>query len=190
MTINLNYVTDKIKDLKRSINSAIYGKWDIVDNESKETICSYDTFFGFEFSSSSTLPSYPIQNGSFRNYNKVNNPNNLRVSIAVSGNKSVLKTAIELLSKYNEGTQLVDVVTPFKTFISYNLTNMNYELKSGEAVSRLTIEFDIYEIRQSTVAFSNVSSPNFSNNVNGGKVQGQEIQNQSLIKNIFNKLIG
>ncbi len=176
----MDYINDKFTDLRRLINNGIYGDWNIYRTEDKikKSICNFTTFLSLSFESSSELPSYTIQSGSFRNYNKINNPNSIKISLAVDGNKNKLKNTIDTLEYYNSSIDLIDIETPYKVFIGYNLYNLSYSITS---ISMLIVEFDTKEIKQSSILFKTVANTNYSPTVKTGKQQLQEGKNNSSI---------
>lgn len=178
-----NWVNDKVKKLKRKANDFLTGQWTVRTNEGKKDICEFDTILGYDFKSSSELPSYPIQQGSFENYNKIQNPNKANITLAISGNKTELRKNLLKLEFFNEETDLVDLILPFKSFIGYNLCNLSHSLKEGEAMSMLAVNFDLVEIRQATISFKKTKA-NYKGTTNTGKTNPQQ-PNQSLLKGLF-----
>lgn len=178
-----NWVNDKVKKLKKKANNFITGQWTIRTHEGKRDICDFDTILGYDFKSSSELPSYPIQQGSFENYNKIQNPNKANITLAISGNKSQIRENLLKLEFFNESVDLVDLILPFKAFIGYNLCNLSHSLHEGEAMSMLVVNFDLVEIRQSTISFKKTKA-NYKGTTNTGKTNPQK-PNQSLLKGLF-----
>lgn len=178
-----NWVNDKVKKLKRKVNNFLTGDWTVRTNLGKKDICEFDTLLSYDYQSSSDLPSYPIQQGSFENYNKIQNPNKANVSLAISGNKTEIRKNLIKLESFNESVDLVDLILPFKSFIGYNLCNLSHSLHEGEGISMLVVNFDLFEIRQAEIKFKKTKA-NYKGTQNTGKTNPQQ-PNQSLLKGLF-----
>lgn len=170
--------------LKRKINNAISGQWTVRDNRTKKDICTFDTLLSYDFKADSNLPTYPIQSGSFENYNKTFNPNVAKVSLAISGSKKDIHKELIKIEDYNETTRLVDLILPYRYFIGYNLHNLSHYKSEGDAVGMLVVSFDLVEIRQVVVNFAYTTSDNKTTK-NNGKVNTQQGKSTSILKKVF-----
>lgn len=185
--MDVNIIQNKLTSLKRSVNNYLYGQWTVRDNSTKKDIIEFDTILSYTFESSSDLPSYPLQNGSFSNYNKIINPDRAKIKMAVSGNKTFISKQLKTLESYNNSILLVDLIIPFRDFIGYNLCNLSHGISEGEATSMLIVEFELIEIRQVNVYFKQ-TQPNNKSTEQTGKANPQEVKNQSLLNGSWNKV--
>lgn len=185
--VDVNIIQNKLTSLKKKAVNYLYGQWTVRDNITKKDIIEFDTILSYSFESNSDLPSYPIQNGSFSNYNKITNPDKAKIKMAVSGGRKFLNKQLVALEKYNSSLGLVDLIIPFKDFIGYNLHNLSHGISEGEATSMLIVEFELTEIRQVPVYFKQ-TKPNNKPTEQTGKSNPQEVKKESFLHGVFNKI--
>jgi hypothetical protein len=78
---NLGTLRDNLSDLTKGF----VGRWTIYDSETQKQICYFDSFERFVYLQKNSVVQYPIEQGSFATYNKINNPLNLGVVLTKSG---------------------------------------------------------------------------------------------------------
>lgn len=101
----------------------------------------------------SMVSDFPVERGSFANYNKVLRPKMIRVSYAVNGSNTEKADFLNALEDARDNTTLFDVLTPEKHYHDYTISSFNYS-RSADSGSNLMI-FDIVlnEIRQVQAAY-------------------------------------
>ena len=133
------------------------------------------------------VASYPVEPGGFRNYNKVEEPYEVRVQFAVDGSTAlgsyligpvaavaVRHSVLQAIEAALSVTDLFAVVTPEFIYTSANLVHFDYERKARGAVSMILLEIGVQQIRIApAAAFSNanVAKASGADPVDGGPVQ-------------------
>ena len=150
------------------------------------------------------VSNYPIEEGAFASYNKVQMPFVGKVTYTVGGafspNIGAALGATSILSAIGDLTgasaastflaavdaaanslQLYDLVTPEMTYANVNVTHYDYQRSARNGATMLTVDVWVEEIRQAPApAFSSTQSPNGSNPSSGGTVQTVPVTSESL----------
>lgn len=181
MVIGVNsrvpFVSDLLKYADKTLlNNQIFGDWDIYDSKTQQKICKFDSFLGYEYTDDVEVMNHPIESGSFANYNKVVDPANVSIILAKSGFPFEIREIIEILEKYKDSVDLVNVVTPYKTYTEYNVKSLHYAIREGSSVNLLIVDLVLTEIRQVELGYkttgysaSNVSDGEYADTKDGGK---------------------
>lgn len=172
---NLGTLRDNLSDLTKGF----VGRWTIYDSETQKQICYFDSFERFAYLQKNSIVQYPIEQGSFASYNKLNNPANIGVVLTKSGFNLNLgegvfskEKFIDDLNSYSNGVKKVDIVTPSKTFLSYSIESMSFSNAIEEGSDILIVTLEIKEIRE-LVASQDTIAPfpkttNSFNTIDGG----------------------
>lgn len=170
--------------------TGVFGNWTIIDSESKEEICKFDTFGGYDAKRTSSIPTTNLEKGSFTQYNKINNAGEFKVTLIRSGFPFVLREMLEKLESYQSSTKLVNIELPFKTYLNCNIRDMNHSIKSGQAINQLTVELSLLEIEEVETAYittkTNFISPKKAKNASDSSTTDKG-KNQSLLFKGFGK---
>lgn len=132
-----------------------------------------------DYSKETKVSDFPIERGSFANYNKVELPSAPTVTLCFAGSESDRRAFLEEIDLACKSTDLYDVVTPEKRYIQYSLERYNYQRRSERGATLLIVEISLREIRQVSAQYvvsnrGNVEAPKdagASPTVAGGTVQ-------------------
>lgn len=146
-----------------------------------------DSFGGLEFRQDWAIADFPLEQGAFETYDKVNSPYALRIRLSAGGSEanrtSFLRTAHEL----SDSDDMFDVLTPEKTYTQVNISHLDYRRESRNGAGLITVDLWFLEIRMNAVtAFSDTKQPQGASPVSNGTVQPTEPKpNQSALQSIF-----
>jgi hypothetical protein len=122
--------------------------WAIVYNDVGTKVINPDSFVNFEYVEERKIPNYPVQNGSFSNYNKVALPFDIRLTITCNGNGVMTKEQfLTTLDGMMDTLTLFSIITPDITFPSCNLINVDYRKESTRGATMIIAELSFKEIR-------------------------------------------
>lgn len=141
-----------------------------------------DNFVGIDFRQGWAVADYPVENGGFESYDKVDLPYDARVRFSSGGS---LENRIKLLRQVTaiaETLEFYDVVTPEVIYKSCNVQHYDYRRTSRNGVGLITVEMWLLEIRVAPVRGANVQFPSSSSQVNNGTVQPQDPSNEQSSK--------
>lgn len=149
---------------------------------------SYGTVstFAFAFTRTMSISDFPIEAGAagqgaaFASFNKVWQPANPIVTLAVSGPDSDLKGFLVALDAACISTNLYDVVTPDASYNGYSIESYSYQRTAQRGATMLMVEISLKEILQISPSYTNQSNsiihlpqaPSAANAQNSGLVVG------------------
>ena len=150
-----------------------------------------------DYSKETKVSDFPIEQGSFASYNKVETPASPIVTLCLTGSENNRRTFLEAIDKAVKSTDLYSVVTPEVTYIDYSIERYNYSRRSSKGATLLIVEITLKEIRQVSALYTTsnkgqVDKPKEAGatpQADNGKVQAQTPK-PSTLKSIANKLPG
>lgn len=159
----LNFVDPASADVTGDFGSVGDGSntWGIFD-DSGQSVIDFDTFLGIEYRNSTRISDYPLEQGSFENYNKVNNPFDVVVGLACGGDMVARTTFLSQAADIANSLDLYTIVTPEQTFVSCNVERYDYKRQLHDGVGIVTVNLYFKEIRvnaQSEFTNSPTSAP-------------------------------
>ena len=131
-----------------------------------------------EYTNQSRLSDFPVEKGSFAQYNKVQTPGEVSVTLAFSGTEQDRASFLTAIDKASKSVDLYSVVTPEVTYLNQNIEGYSYSRTAEHGTTLLIVQLNLKEIRQVSAQYSNSStgavSPSVSDasaTVSSGKVQ-------------------
>lgn len=151
--------------------------WGIYD-QSNTAVIVPDSFVSFEYSKEYRISNYPLEQGAFQSYNKVEAPYMSRVSMTKGGSNGDRSAFMDTLDAIAASTDLYNIITPEKTYINANITHVEYRRTSQNGRTLITAEITLEQVRTSaTVALSNSKAPAASGLHDNGAVQPIPLSN-------------
>lgn len=152
---------------------------------------------------SSTISSYPVEQGAFQSYDKVQKPFEGRLRFATGGSvadRTALLASVDAAKLAL--TPLYDLYMPEQTYHNVNVVDYEFDRKALSGVGLFVVDVSVQEVRPTgNVQFAQVGSPGGTqlNNgqdpgsndpLNGGVQQGQQAsQSQAqAVNNILNTM--
>lgn len=121
-----------------------------------------------------TISDYPVQDGAFETYDKVQVPFDVRVKIVSGSSGSERQELLDAVDDIGDSLDLFDIVTPEKVYSSMSVTHIDYDRSASTGVGMIQIELWFQEIRVTAAAtFSNTASPTAAGQKGSGNVQPQ-----------------
>lgn len=141
-----------------------------------------DSVLDFGYRNEVDIPDFPIQNGSFANYNRVNLPYEASVRLSKGGSVEDRTTFINQIKALMGTTDLYQIITPEQVYTDVSL--MRFEvIRRGASGAYFLSEVDLYfrEIRtvtqvysQSSVTVLDAKDASAAPVVNQGTVNGEQ----------------
>lgn len=147
--------------------------------------------FDFDFVKETRISNFPLEAGSFANYNKVEMPANPIVTLALAGNEDDRAAFLNAIDAACKSTDLYMVVTPEVAYVNYSIERYRYSRKAAKGATLLVVEISLEEIREVSAAYTTatpIKAPKDAgavSQVDGGKVQ-PTAPDQSVLKSISN----
>jgi hypothetical protein len=131
-------------------------KWGIFDDTLKP-VFDVDSCVDVDFKSTTKVSHFPIERGAFVDYDKVCEPFNVRLSLAVGGDSKRMAAFLVDLERVKNSTTLYWVVTPEMTYKDVNLVDYNYKRTAEKGGDLIVAVISLLEIRQVEQLFTTVS---------------------------------
>lgn len=106
----------------------------------------------FEYKQNWTVSDYPVEDGGFQSYDKVQLPFDIRLRVAAGGTKSNRQALLTIVDALTNTLDLYDVVTPEKVYKSCNIDHYDYNRKSQSGVGLIIVDLWLRQIRVTATA--------------------------------------
>ena len=137
-----------------------------------EPIIIPDTIVSFEYKQDWSIMEFPIEQGSFETYNKVQHPFETHVRMSTGGTKSARQAFLANLQAIAGDLNLYDVVTPEIVYPSCNIMHVDYRRTAQVGANMITVDVHLKQINDNVqTTFSNTQQPDGASPVSGGNVQ-------------------
>jgi len=154
--------------------------WGVYDDQG-QPIANYDTFYSVKVDDNSKVSDFPVEDGAFVDYNKVNLPNKVMVTLVAGGSRTKTSAFLDALKEARRSTALFAIVTPEDTFSSMTLEKFDYKREAVGGQSMIKAQCAFLEVRQVTPQYATVAlpavvvkKPSSASEVDTGKQQDQE----------------
>lgn len=134
-----------------------------------------------EYHKETRLSNFPVEQGSFATYNKVELPANPIVTLCMGGTESDRAALLNAIDAAVKSTDYYTVATPEITYVNYIIERYNYQRRSNRGANLLLVEVSLREVREiATAIYSTVQYPNAQSDTalpahDNGKVQAQTV---------------
>ena len=179
-------------------NNLFGQKYSIVDDAGK-TVLVPNSFVSFEYKKEAKVPFYPIEQGGFQGYNKVQLPAEIRVTCAVTGSMTGLLQSFDIfklngatpmgktafINQVNELITSVSVLTintPNKNFPDYTLTHFDYRQESKMGAVMLIAQLYFQQIISVASTTVTTTAPSGASPQSNGQVSAINEQTNTPIQ--------
>lgn len=131
-----------------------------------------DNVVSFDYRQQWTISDYPVEQGAFESYDKVQTPFNGRFRFTAGGSETNRQLLLDSIAVIAGDLNLYTIITPEAVYASCNVTHYDYSRSSNNGAGLITVDVWAEEVRQTvTAAMSNTASPTAASQVNVGTVQ-------------------
>ena len=160
------------------------GQWTLLD-EDGQTALSFTSFLNIDLKAEGKALSYPVEQGGFANYNKLESSLDLQVTLGFQGNEADFEQALERLEEYKKGAVKLAVVTPASLYQSMTLESYSYKRGQDAGAGMLAVELALKEVREvqtrvSTTVITKPKNPSSADKQNTGKTQSKDVLSSIL----------
>lgn len=171
----------------------IFGKtWGIV-NEFGIPIVLADTVVSMNYDAGASISKYPVEQGSFNSYNKVNNPSMSTVQLSKgSGGATGRGLFLAQLEALIKSTLSFHIITPEYVYMNYQIVGINHARSAQDGATMITVNLDLEEVLEAKVKYDieKVKAPSDANTVDGGAKAAQPVQRDSVLSQIVGNIFG
>lgn len=146
-------------------------------------VLTYDSQVSFSYSQDWKIATYPVEDGSFTSYDKVQMPSMIRCRFSAGASATNRQAMLDSIDAVMSTTETYDVVTPEEVYLSYNFTHREYD-REAASVGLVVIDVWLMEVIQTaTTQFQSTTSPADAGQVGLGNVAAPstDAQTQSAI---------
>lgn len=148
-------------------------KWGLFTSDGGVAL-EVDSVVEVDYNKEFNIPAYPIEDGSFESYNKVEVPYEATLIVTKMGTDSERSNFQNTLNTLLGSLDLVDIWTPDRTYSNANVVGVKIARTAQRGANMIVAEIHLKEIRVGTAAqFTNTKSDNAANQTDTGAVQGQ-----------------
>jgi hypothetical protein len=134
------------------------------------------------------ISDFPVEQGSFSSYNKVETPATPKVILCMQGTENDRRSFLDAIDTACKSTDLYRVVTPELTYFNYSIENYSYSRSNSRGTTLLIVEITLREVRQVSAIYSIANAGNLdapkdvgaSLQIDNGKVQAQTPSKSTL----------
>ncbi|MHB8272814.1 phage baseplate protein [Bradyrhizobium sp.] len=136
---------------------------------------AYNSIVDFDYKQDWPVSDYPVEDGGFLSYDKVQLPFDVKVRVASGGSESDRQDLLTSVLAAANMLSLYDVVTPEQTYSSCNITHVDFKRTNTNGVGMILIDIWFIEIRvTSTSNFSNTQTPAVAGKQGAGLVSATD----------------
>lgn len=169
----VNAVTLLVEDAIAILLSFDEPDWGIfLDGE--QALPEANSVVSFNYKQDWSISDYPVEEGAFQSYDKVQLPFESRVRVTSGGSLQARAALLNAVDVIANSLDLYDIVTPEKIYSPVNVTHYDLNRSATNGVGMLSIDIWFIEVRvSSTTEFSNTAQPSAAGQQNSGVVQAQ-----------------
>lgn len=154
-----------------------YGAWGLLGADDQK-ICDYEGILEVSNSSSSQILTEPLENGQLAAFNKVQQPENVRVLLSLGSDPTKQRESMTRLKQFKGGTGsgfLCKLISPSEVSENLSLESIGQTRTSQSGATLLTVELTFVQIRVVQVTSQQLAwspkNPTGADPVNSGRVQ-------------------
>lgn len=132
-------------------------KWAILDKNGKNAI-NPDNFLSIEVVDPYSISSFPVEKGSFADYNKIKRPFTVSVKMSAGGTIADRQSFLIDLYTLETSTDLYSIVTPEITYLHVNMERFDMRREARNGASIIIVDCHFQEIKQGKTLYSGQTS--------------------------------
>lgn len=147
-------------------------QWGVFDSDGNAVVVA-DIVSDLSHKEEYVICNYPVEDGGFASFNKVQTPYQARVRFAAGGSEAARSALLASIDDVIADLNLYDVVTPEQTYQNANFIRREYRRVAQEGVSLLIVDVVLEEVRvvDDGSSMSSTQQPSGADPTNGGTVQ-------------------
>lgn len=172
----LSFADDPVALLIRDAVALLLGRpgpqWGIfLDGE---PVIEADNTISFDLKQDLPVSDYPVEDGGFQSYDKVELPADIRLRMSCGGSVEERQAFLDSIEENINTTDLYDILTPERVFTGYCFTHRDFRRTAQNGVGLIVVDLWLTNIRvTSTANFTNTQQPGDAGTQSAGNVQPQ-----------------
>lgn len=146
-------------------------RWGLFNSDNTPALVA-DNVVGVEYRRDWRISTYPLEQGAFASYDKVQMPFDIRIRLSVGGTESAREAFLNDLEDVSNSLDLFNVFTPEFHYLSACVMHVDYRRESDRGAGLIVADIWLQEVRVSgTQGFTSTAAPSGADPVDGGVVQ-------------------
>jgi hypothetical protein len=142
----IGYIDHVSNAVQQLLGPSVRETWGIFDQNGQEVLTP-ETFLGLDYKNGSRLMDYPLEAGSFETYNKVANPFDASISMAMGGALADREKFLSDVDGLSKTLDLYTIVTPEVSYPSVNLERYDYRRENRNGTHMIIVNLYFREVR-------------------------------------------
>lgn len=151
-------------------------QWGIYDEDLNKVV-DPDSIWNFDYRSEARISSYPVQNGEFNSYNKVDVPFETSVHMVKGSTLEERATFLNDCQNIKESLDLFTIATPERSYLGCNVTRFMVTRRETRGAFFVEVELFFEQIQEISAQYS-ASETQASSTANAQKPASQPPVNQ------------
>lgn len=152
--------------------------WGVFDQNNNQVLFP-DSVLEFSYRKSYSLPTFPVQQGQFEDYNKITEPGELRVRFSKGGSVQDRATFLLAIKTIRASISLYNIVVPEESYDGFNCSRCEITRRGASGAFFLTeVEMFFTEVQQISAQYTNVGI----NLPNSQSASAQPVANQGSVQ--------
>ncbi|MGS1010129.1 hypothetical protein [Achromobacter anxifer] len=146
-------------------------RWGVYATDGQQVLV-FETFVSIKFNQGGQISSFPVEQGGFSSFNKVDTPYEATIKLAHGGDQASREIMLSVLRKIVGSTDLYSVATPEIVYSSANLVKYEYSRGDRNGSNLLLVDLTLREVRQTAALRSlGTREPSGADEQSNGQVQ-------------------
>ncbi len=143
-------VVEVEEDVVRLRRAFLGPQWGLFDSSGRLALQA-DSVKSFEFMREWNVSNYPVENGGFQSYNKVEIPYDVKLTFMIGGSVTARISFLRDVDGVCQSTDLFTATTPEAFYIDINPRHYDYRREARAGANMLVVDLWCTKIRQSAV---------------------------------------
>ena len=120
-----------------------------------------DNQVSFDYKQDWPISTYPVEEGQFQTYDRVQLPSEIRVRFSAGGAAANRQQFLQSIDQVmNSGTTLYDVLTPEEAYLDYTFQHRDFARTADSGVGLITVDLWMLEVVETATAqYQNTQQP-------------------------------
>lgn len=176
---NLPALILQTRDLINFITGFAGPAWGLF--QSGRRVIDAESVVSFDYKQNWNLPTFPLEQGAFETYDKVELPFDVKFRFSMGGSIADRQALLASVDQVANSLELFDAVTPERVYPNVNVSHYDYRRVANSGVGLLVVDVWCVKIRVTAqTAFSNTQSPSAQGVRQGGTVQNSAVPSSQL----------
>jgi len=139
------------------------------------SVLSFDSMISMSYKREARIADFPMEQGAFQSYNKVQVPEDIRIRCVKGGSSEDRRNFLLQLKTLAGSLKLLTLIVPEGKYINFNVDHFDYRRTSENGMTLLAVDIWLRAINvtTATATYTNTAAPSGSSVIQTGTVLPQ-----------------